>query len=70
MSYFISENILSTEIMNPILFPVFKKLIKKRDYLHFLSHPKLVSEINLEQFHLFLEYTNKHYKVIYDFRKF
>ena len=70
MSYFISENILSTEIMNPILLPVFKRLIKKRDYLHFLSHPKLVSEINLEQFNSFLEYINKHYNIIYDFRKF
>ena len=69
-SYFISENITSVEIMNPILFPVFKKLMKKRDYIHFLSHPKLVSDINVRQFNLFLKYVNNKHKVIYDFIKF
>jgi hypothetical protein len=39
-------------------------------YLHFLSHPKLVSENNLEAFDTFLKDITFKYEVEFDFKKF
>lgn len=68
-SIFESDNILSIELMTPILHGWFKRLTKDNDYLHLISHPKLLTLISIKQFDLFLIFVNKKYEVEYDFRK-
>jgi len=69
-NYFVSDNLLSIELINPVLITLYKKIVKKNDYLHFISHPKLLSLLNLKQFDLFLDFINKKYQIEYDFKKF
>ena len=55
--------------MNPTLKGWFLNLIKKNNYLHFLSHPKLLTPESIKQFDRFLNVIKKKYKVQYDFKK-
>lgn len=68
-SYFESDNILSIELMNPVLLGWFKNIVKKNDYVHILSHPKLLTPISIEQFDSLMKSINRKYSIEYDFKK-
>jgi hypothetical protein len=60
----------SVELMNPWKNTLYANYLKTHTYLHFLSHPKLVSEMNLESLDAFLSQAKKKYEVEFDFKKF
>lgn len=69
-NYFVSWHTLSVELMNPIMVSHFLKLTRKENYMHFLSHPKLILPHNLEQLNKYLEKIVSKYEVEFDFKKF
>jgi hypothetical protein len=58
----------SVELMNPWKIKLYMKDLRRLNYLHFLSHPKLISSGNLKCLDDFLEAANNKVKVNYDFR--
>lgn len=69
-NYFIFETDMSIEFLNPAVLPVFKDAIKQRRFLHFISHPKLISEVGLYSMNRLLKFCNKNFVCEYDFMKF
>jgi len=69
-SFFVSNNILSLELLNPIILIRYKQLIKQINHLHFLSHPKLMSYSSIKQFEKLLKSFSKNPNIEYDFKKF
>jgi len=69
-NYLILDMTLSTELLNPVLFYLFKRIIKKNKYIHFLSHPKLQTEIGLKTFDRLLKHCNREFSIDYDFIRF
>lgn len=68
--FFVLEIALSIELFNPVMKLYFLKLTRKKNYLHFISHPKLLSESNLKHFDKYLQRISNKNKVEFDFRKF
>jgi hypothetical protein len=58
---------LSLDMLNPVLMPLFKKTIRERDFIHFISHPKLMTRVGLRNFDKLLAHCNESYEVEYDF---
>jgi len=69
-SYFSIEMDISVEMLNMALIRLYKKAVKERHYVHFLSHPKLVSEFSLRSFNRLLKFCNKNFVCEYDFARF
>lgn len=61
---------LSAEFLNPVSGIETYKLIKKKDYIHFLSHPKLLSPVALKELSKLLNKVNSKFDIEYDFKKF
>jgi hypothetical protein len=60
----------SVELMNLWKNKVYMSYLKNHDLLHFLSHPKLISPLNLLALHKFLEKANKKYNITTDFKHY
>jgi hypothetical protein len=60
----------SVELMNLWKNRMYLSYLKQHEYLHFLSHPKLISETNLNALDSFLTHAKKYYQVEFDFKKF
>jgi hypothetical protein len=60
----------AVELMNLWKNKVYFSYLQHHDLLHFLSHPKLISPLNLLALHKFLEKANKKYNTITDFKHF
>lgn len=58
------------DIMNPIILRIYKNKIRKENYLHFISHPKLITKDNLIVFEKFLKFTVKNFDIESDFMNF
>ncbi len=69
-NYFSVDLNISVEMLNMALIRSYKKVIKQRHYIHFLSHPKLVSEFSLRSFNRLLKFCNKNFDCEYDFARF
>lgn len=60
----------AVELMNLWKNKIYLAYLQQHDLLHFLSHPKLISPLNLLALHKFLIQANKKYHVITDFKHF
>jgi len=69
-NYFVSWNVASIELMNPVMTRFFLILTQKKDYIQYLSHPKLLSYRNVIELNKYLKKINKQYAVEFDFKKF
>ncbi|MDD2635207.1 MAG: polysaccharide deacetylase family protein [Bacteroidales bacterium] len=61
--YYSMKMPLSVELLNPVLLPYLKKTIQKQNYIHFLSHPKLLTPVSLDCLDLFLSQVNERYNI-------
>ena len=59
---------LSMEFLNPINKHSVLNLIEKNNYIHFLSHPKLITDKNLKSLEFILNKISKKYTLISDFK--
>lgn len=66
-----SENreMISLELLTTIKMPYYKAFLKNNDYMHFISHPKMLSEHNLKCFNDFLKYGCTKFHLQTDFLK-
>jgi hypothetical protein len=60
----------AVELMNLWKNKIYLSYLQQNNLLHFLSHPKLISPLNLLALHKFLVQANKKYNVITDFKHF
>lgn len=60
---------LSLDILNPVLLPAFKQFVRKHNYIHLLSHPKLLSPEGLQNFDKLLKFCNENFDLNYDFKE-
>jgi hypothetical protein len=60
----------AVELMNLWKNKIYLSYLQQHDLLHFLSHPKLISPLNLLALHKFLIQVNKKYDLITDFKHF
>lgn len=60
---------MSVELLNPFLLPLYKKMIKQNSFIHFLSHPKLISTCSLVSLDKMLQFCMRKYDVEFDFKK-
>jgi len=67
---FTSTEVFSVEMLNDIKLPLYLRELNRNNYLHLISHPKLVSKYNLQVFEKLLEQINLLHNVEYDFKKF
>ena len=56
------------ELLNKVTLPVYTKYLQDNDYMHFISHPKMLSSHHLAVFDKFLAHALKHYDIRTDFR--
>lgn len=59
---------LSIEFLNPINKYSVLKFMEKKEYVHFLSHPKLITNMNLTSLNFILEKLFRNYKLNSDFK--
>lgn len=59
----------SVELLNTVKMPVYKKYISEHNYMHFISHPKMLSQHNLKCFDDLLSHLNERYELNTDFLK-
>lgn len=60
----------AVELMNLWKNKIYFDYLINHDLLHFLSHPKLISPLNLLALHKFLDKAHKRYHIITDFKHF
>jgi hypothetical protein len=60
---------LSMEFLNPINKFSVLNFIEKNNYIHFLSHPKLITDKNLKSVEFILNKISKKYTLISDFKE-
>jgi hypothetical protein len=67
---FASVETFSVELLNEVKLPLYISEAEHSDYLHLLSHPKLVSEYNIRIFNNFLNRVTSTDEVVFDFAEF
>jgi len=60
---------ISIELLTDVRLPVYLKYIKKNDYMHFISHPKMLNNYNINIFKKILTKFVSKYEYETDFRK-
>jgi len=69
LDYFNLTMSISVELMNQVLFPEFFNIVSRNKFVHFLSHPKLVSHNSLKVFDEFLCKCQNDFDLEFDFKK-
>jgi hypothetical protein len=69
-SKFLMKMLHSMEILNPVTNKIIINQLKNLDYIHFLSHPKLISKYSIQQFDTLINNIKKAHKVEFNFEKF
>ncbi|HKI45913.1 MAG TPA: hypothetical protein VKA08_11340 [Balneolales bacterium] len=59
---------LGIENLSQSTYPVYKQFIKNHNYIHFLSHPKMVSKVNLYYWNRLLGWMRKNYTADYSYK--
>jgi hypothetical protein len=59
---------IAVELLTSVKLGTYLKYLKDHDYMHFISHPKMITGHNLKTFDRFLEKTFRNYDVETDFR--
>lgn len=62
------EEMISIELMTSANVSAYRKFAKEKNYMHFISHPKMLSRHNLRVFDDFLNHVHRQYDVQTDFR--
>ncbi|MBS1764870.1 MAG: hypothetical protein JSS90_07900 [Bacteroidetes bacterium] len=57
------------ELMSQVKLPAYKDFLRQNDYMHFISHPKMLNKHNIRIFDKFLSFATENYQVETDFRK-
>ncbi len=57
------------ELLTRMKLPVYKKLFSETDYMHFISHPKMLTNHNIRMFDKFLQHAFSKYDLETDFKK-
>lgn len=67
-----SENreMISVELLTKVKIPSYKKFLKTNDYMHFISHPKMLSMHNIKSFDSFLKFSCNNFELETDFSNF
>jgi len=63
------KEMVSIDFLNGIKVNEYKDFLKSNNYIHFISHPKMLSENSLEHFSDFLSDVTKKYQVETDYKK-
>lgn len=59
---------IAIELLTPVSMPLYKSFLKKNSYMHFLSHPKMITRHHHLLFEKFLDFAFRKYEVITDFK--
>lgn len=59
----------AVELLNKVTMPVYTKYLQEHDYMHFISHPKMLSSHHLAVFDTFLAQALKAWDINTDFQK-
>jgi hypothetical protein len=68
-NYFRVFETVSIEMINPVRARLYMKELKKNNFIHFISHPKLFSPYCIKQFDLFLKKAKRNFIIETDFKK-
>jgi len=60
---------ISLDLLNSAKLPAYKKFIQKNEYMHWISHPKMLTRHGLKTFEKFLKYSNNHFTLNFDFKQ-
>ena len=66
----ISYETVSIELLSPVKLNLYLKFLASHSYIHFISHPKLISKYHLRLFDQLLQNINKSYEPEFDFLHF
>ena len=64
-----NREMISIELLNLMKLREYKIFLEKNSYMHFISHPKMISLHNLKTFERFLKYAISKYILITDFNQ-
>lgn len=59
---------IAVELLTPVSMPLYKSFLKSNDYMHFLSHPKMITSHHHLLFEKFLDYAFRNFEVVTDFK--
>lgn len=62
-----NREMISAELLTTVKLPYYKKFLEKNSYMHFISHPKMLSQHNIKMFGKFLDFAAKKYELKTDF---
>ena len=68
-NYFRVFETVSIEMINPVRARLYMKELKKNNFIHFISHPKLFSPYSIKQFDFFLKKVIKNFTIETDLKK-
>ncbi|HXP51635.1 MAG TPA: hypothetical protein VN922_16880 [Bacteroidia bacterium] len=63
------SEMVSVELLNDVKLPLYLRYLKKNDYMQFISHPKMLTQHNIDTFSSFVKRARRAYKVNTDFMK-
>lgn len=69
INYYQNIEMTSIELMTTIKLNDYKKFLRSNNFMHFISHPKMISKHHIYCFEKFLEFTFNKYIVETDFKK-
>jgi hypothetical protein len=61
---------IAVELLTPVSMPLYKSFLKQNEYMHFLSHPKMITRHHHRLFDRFLKEAYTRYEVVTDFKTF
>ena len=59
---------IAIELMHPLNMGIYRKFLRDNDYMHFISHPKMINELNMKCFDRFLQFAASEFELETDFR--
>lgn len=59
---------IAVELLTPVSMPLYKSFIQENEYMHFLSHPKMITRHNHLLFEKFLDFAFGNFEVVTDFK--
>lgn len=65
-----SLEMLPIELINSLKLPKYLQITAKNDYIHFISHPKMLTPLTIRVFQSYLEDIFRRYDIETDFKKF
>ena len=64
-----NEEMVSIDILNIVKFKGYKNYLKKHDFMHWISHPKMLTKHGLKTFDSFLSFANSNYDIESNFHE-